>query len=457
VKSTLDCCLSCGGKLEYVAGNGLTCDECRHVRVLAGEGSPSDQDVFALIGQIPELCPPPETLQLECDHCGMITQLAPNQFAGHCPGCTYPFNVLGSSARSLRPTGMLPCRLTAAQTGPAFQKWVRRRVFAPSNLRRTTADRFRLHYRPMLVFAGQTETRYQGERGDVRKVGKQRRTTWSSVSGTVTWSFSGLAVDVTHGPAVQRRKSWPTDEAVGYLPEYLAGADAFSYSGGPKAAAQVAEKTIDAEVRALVKSSIGGRQQRIRTLSTGFDRYSLRYILAPVWSSTYHYRGKPYEVAINARTGEVAGRHPYSAPRVGLAVAMAASIAALAIVGIGHIEANSRRSTDVIAVCTDANAIWQDLDGLSAESSGLTSTQLQGEAASDPVYAGATFQSDARGAGSTFAGIAGRFASEAQAGSVNQAIADLSDIAAACTSSGQSQEVQSISGTIPVAPGGPIT
>jgi len=42
----------------------------------------------------------------------------------------------------------------------------------------------------------------------------------------------------------------------------------------------------------------------------------------PVWIGAYRFQGKVYQVAVNARTGEVQGERPYSAAKIALLIAV---------------------------------------------------------------------------------------------------------------------------------------
>ena len=55
-----------------------------------------------------------------------------------------------------------------------------------------------------------------------------------------------------------------------------------------------------------------------------------KYILVPVWISSFMYKGKNYQFVVNGQTGKVGGKAPISALRV--AIAILAGIALLAFV-----------------------------------------------------------------------------------------------------------------------------
>ena len=39
---------------------------------------------------------------------------------------------------------------------------------------------------------------------------------------------------------------------------------------------------------------------------------TFKHLLLPIWLATYRYRDQLYQILVNARTGEVQGRRPYS-------------------------------------------------------------------------------------------------------------------------------------------------
>jgi hypothetical protein len=57
-----------------------------------------------------------------------------------------------------------------------------------------------------------------------------------------------------------------------------------------------------------------------------------RHLLLPVWIGAYKFQGKVYQVAVNARTGEVQGERPFSKAKIILLVA--AIILAIILIAI---------------------------------------------------------------------------------------------------------------------------
>jgi hypothetical protein len=105
-----------------------------------------------------------------------------------------------------------------------------------------------------------------------------------------------------------------------YEPAYIAGFKAQRYQvelpDGFEEAKSVMAGVIDGDVRA----DIGGDEQRVDAVETVYSNAFFRHVLLPVWIGAYRFRGKPYQVVVNARTGEVQGERPYSAWKIAFLV-----------------------------------------------------------------------------------------------------------------------------------------
>ena len=91
-----------------------------------------------------------------------------------------------------------------------------------------------------------------------------------------------------------------------------------------------AKTRIDAAIRADVRRRIGGDKQRIHSINSHYDAITFKHLLLPTWLMAYRYNDKPFQIIINAGTGEVQGQRPYSWIKITLAV-LAGVVAAAAI------------------------------------------------------------------------------------------------------------------------------
>ena len=217
--------------------------------------------------------------------------------------------------------------------------WIRSRWFAPGDLRRwaNQTDTLIGVYLPHWTFDAATVTSYVGQRGDDYRVtvgsGKKRRTEvrtrWSPAWGTVSVDFDDLLVPA--GGSLPRGlaeglEPWDLQALVPYADAYLSGFRAESYRTGLEEAFSRAEETMRARIRAAVCRDIGGDRQQIWRMETRKERLTFKHLLLPVWTCSYRYRHRVFPIVVNARTGEVQGKRPWSAWKIALAVALPALI-----------------------------------------------------------------------------------------------------------------------------------
>jgi hypothetical protein len=77
-----------------------------------------------------------------------------------------------------------------------------------------------------------------------------------------------------------------------------------------------------------IRQDIGGDEQQIDQVSTRYWNVTLKHLLLPTWVGAYRFRDQPYQVIVNARTGEVQGDRPYSGAKI-LALIIAILLALL--------------------------------------------------------------------------------------------------------------------------------
>jgi hypothetical protein len=74
------------------------------------------------------------------------------------------------------------------------------------------------------------------------------------------------------------------------------------------------------QIRRLIDSDIGGDHQQINSVQTQNVGVTFKHLLLPLWLAVYRYQNQTYRILVNARTGEVAGRRPYSWLKITLLV-----------------------------------------------------------------------------------------------------------------------------------------
>ena len=111
---------------------------------------------------------------------------------------------------------------------------------------------------------------------------------------------------------------------VPYSPQVLAGFAAERYSIGLKEGWEIAQNSIRGKLKSHIDSYVKSHWRCNRVSNTRFstlyNNITYKYILVPVWISSFKYKDKIYQFAVNGQTGKVGGKAPVSAFRVILAV-----------------------------------------------------------------------------------------------------------------------------------------
>lgn len=344
-------CSSCGADLEYAPGTTvLTCKYCgSKTDIPQIEVIVEELDFKSAVAQLDKTADHKESLTAHCNACHATVELAPNTTAQSCPFCGSRMVATGLSEKHIKPKSLLPFKIDRAAARTSFRTWLNSRWFAPNLLKRLASVEGDSNYKdtsglaglyiPYWTYDSRAETDYSGQRGDYYYVtvpqtvmvnGKpttrmvsQRRTRWTSVSGHVSNRFDDVLVVATTSLAADELSAlgrWDLKSLVPYQDEYLSGYRAESYTIDLAGGFGLATQIMQSEIQATIRGDIGGDQQRISSMSPKFSDITYKHILLPVWVSAYRYNGKTFRFLVNARTGEVYGKRPYSAWKIAFAV-----------------------------------------------------------------------------------------------------------------------------------------
>jgi hypothetical protein len=102
---------------------------------------------------------------------------------------------------------------------------------------------------------------------------------------------------------------------------------------GLKDAWEKAKEFIKNRLRAAIESNIRSRYNadHVRNFNgnTAYSNITYKYLMLPIWLSSFKYRDKTYQFVVNGQSGKVGGDYPVSGWRVALAILIAIAIIAL--------------------------------------------------------------------------------------------------------------------------------
>lgn len=336
-------CNQCGARLEFAPGQmALKCPVCQtenhipeaneHERAVALR----ELDFLQYFNTADQA--ETNATVVNCSSCGAEVCLPAQVAADRCPFCATPLILEQKQIRrSLQPKSILPFRVEEKRARAAFAQWIAGLWFAPNALKKV----YRLQgglkgvYLPYWTYDAQTQTEYEGERGEhyweteyytengEQKSRQVQRTNWYRVSGCVAEAFDDVLEPASASlpvPMLEELEPWPLKALEPYRDDYVSGFTVELYRIDLKAGFMRAQQRMEAEIRRSICRDIGGDEQRVDRMTPQYSQVTFKHILLPVWIAAYQYQRKVFRVVVNATTAEVQGERPWSVWKIGFAV-----------------------------------------------------------------------------------------------------------------------------------------
>ncbi len=344
-------CPSCGGTMEYDPNTGkLLCPYCGFTKEIAKPEDPAqpfeaEEHAFDAAEGATSTDWGTRTKVIRCKSCGAEVIYDANAIADVCPYCgaTLVTEAGDSQQNILVPGGVVPFSLDQKAAAVNFRTWIHGRFFCPKLAKESAKpDRFQGLYIPYWTFDARTETDYTGEYGKNRaertRDGKtEQHTDWYPTSGRLYKNYDDVLVcgsERYDSSILGGVSAFDTGKTVPYAPQYLAGFAAERYTVKLKDAWESGKQSIAQDLRYEADRKVRQENQadavRSLDLHTAYSGITYKYLLLPIWISSFMYNGKIYSFMINGQSGTVSGRTPVSWIKV--LITAAAVIAAAVII-----------------------------------------------------------------------------------------------------------------------------
>ncbi len=261
--------------------------------------------------------------EMVCDQCGGIVSVPIENLSHTCPFC-------GSNKvvhrldhqKSLRPRFLIPFTLVPESCQNIAQKWLSSSWMTPSDLSKiANLHRFTAIYLPFWTFDAlntadwmaevghsQTERYYQDGEWKERTV-----IVWRWENGQVRLNVDDLlipgSVQVSHA-LVKKINHYDLQSLVPYEARYLAGLQAQAFTLNLEEAWELARQEMREKTKQACMEQASTQRVRNFRMDLDFADESWRYILLPVYLSSYPYQGKIFQVMVNGQSGLIAGQRP---------------------------------------------------------------------------------------------------------------------------------------------------
>ena len=344
-KETDKKCPNCGATVVFDPASGkMHCDYCGYSCELPKpeEGNEICEMDFESALHTESFDWGQQKKEVQCKQCGAVTVYDALETAAVCPFCGSTSVMPAATENTIAPGAVCPFAITKEQAGERFSNWLKGKLFAPKKAKRNARPgAFQGVYLPYWTYDAQTTSNFTGRAGYDKRVkdrdGNVRtETDWRHVSGVYQEFFDDVTIMASKRQAdsgVRACEPFDFSKLVPYSPQVVAGFVAERYSVGLKEGWASAQRTIQSRLNSSISSYIRRHWNADRSdsvhFSTLYSNITYKYLLVPTWISSFKYKDKVYQFAVNGQTGKVGGKAPVSALRVIIFIAIIIAIIAL--------------------------------------------------------------------------------------------------------------------------------
>ncbi len=343
-KETDKKCPNCGATVFFdPATGGMHCDYCGYTCELPkadAEHEICEMDFEAAL-HTESFNWGEQKKEVQCKQCGAVTVYDALETAAVCPFCGSTSVMPAANENTIAPGAVCPFAITKDQAGERFTRWIKGKLFTPRKAKKNARpEAFQGVYLPYWTYDAQTTSNFTGRAGYDRTVkdrdgNKKTVTDWRHVSGVYQEFFDDVTVMASKrqkDSGVRACEPFDFSKLVPYSPQVVAGFIAERYSVGLKEGWESAQKTIQSNLRSDIQSYIRRHWNADRAdsvhFSTLYSNITYKYLLVPTWISSFKYKDKVYQFAVNGQTGKVGGKAPVSAWRVIIAILLGIGVIA---------------------------------------------------------------------------------------------------------------------------------
>jgi DNA-directed RNA polymerase subunit M/transcription elongation factor TFIIS len=336
-------CDSCGANLLFEPEKGaLQCTHCESIRQIQARKS-VQFPISALVENDQTWAQ--EATVVNCGNCGASEVMASGDISKICSFCGANKLAASSELPGLKPTAIMPFRLTKNQACASVKKWAKKKLFAPSKFKKSVvADEINGVYNPAFTFDASTVTPFNGVLEYDRTVTETYRDSQGqtrtctrivverfNINGTYNQLFNEVTIQASQAisqKAVDGMMPFHTNDSAEYTEDFIRGFAASQYTKSGLQCFAEARSVMENAIR----KAILGQYTYTRIVSFNmhpqFNNVQWKYVLLPVYVGHYTWKQKLFNFFVNGLTGKTWGKTPLSAVKLALAV-----LGGLAIVG----------------------------------------------------------------------------------------------------------------------------
>lgn len=309
-------CKSCGGELAFDPDSGeLKCKQCASIVDIPEENAVATKKPFTDTSEIEKS--QEEYTQYSCSTCGRKHIVPSNQEVLYCPSCGDASSLTKAVSVEYLPDGIIPFKLNKEKALNSFKDWIKRRKFAPNNLKKLAKTQSLSGvYLPVYNYDFDCFTHYSGvgirEHRDSDGRTHTSRHPFNSSRTDRFNNYVDSANSSIQSPTLREIANFDYNQTYVYRSEFLYGWIGSDIDITLQQSCARVRQSSAQEIKSNIKRSLNYDRIENFVCNTTFSNIKYNYLYVPIWLNSYKYKDKIYNCYINGITGKVSGKAPKS-------------------------------------------------------------------------------------------------------------------------------------------------
>ena len=329
-------CESCGGIMEFdVKTQMLKCPNCDNTLEIINDQSRIVEHTLTIEAVRSIKVEEKESTTMECSGCGAAMEVGAHETATKCPYCGSSYVLAKEQKSVIIPDGVVPFKIDKNQVLVEFRTWIKKRWLAPNALKQLYQHGgFQGIYLPYWTFDAEVSCYYTAQGGRDREEsyrddeGNEHTKTvtdWYPTSGNINHFFDDVQVAATKSYGrgfFNGIEPFDFSQLASYSPDYISGYLSENYSVSLDDGHKEAINEMDNELVLMAARDVERRYDHSRNINIrpDYSNETFKHLLLPIYSTTYSFKNKTYNVMINGQTGKIKGEYPKSPIKIAIIV-----------------------------------------------------------------------------------------------------------------------------------------
>lgn len=316
-------CPGCGGELTYKPGtNDASCQRCGNKVTISQLDANLMQGIFS--GKLgPESSDTsgagPAAGSIKCPSCGATLPTDIYSSAVVCKYCQSPVIIESQIQADYKPSRIVPFAIDKKEAQKKFREWSKKGSLTPNEFKSNAImDKVKGIYVPFWLYdyevnvemTATCENKHTTREGNVERETTDTYSVERSTQGDFEMVPKAASLNI---PADQMRIVEPFDyeKMTAFSMPYLSGFEAEKYARTEADMREEVKEELREVAFSKTEATITGYDDvHVDSKSAAFTKEHTEYVLMPVYTLDYSFRGKKYPIYMNGQTGKIAGALP---------------------------------------------------------------------------------------------------------------------------------------------------